>query len=230
MDNSLSVRHTPNEPYLPALSGLTSNLHQIIGLWNSLQRRLAGRPSSAITITSVNPGEGVSTITRDLAIVAAESSGAKVLIVDATPQQQHFTHAGLRLAPIGLDQLVLNQARLREAVVPVPGRRVWLSTLADGARISGLGLNPDVMGRVMSTLRERFNLILIDAPPISRSVATGMIASIADGTILVCEADKTRMPAIRSARRALEGNGAEVLGLVLNKRRLHVPQAVYDRL
>jgi Mrp family chromosome partitioning ATPase len=38
------------------------------------------------------------------------------------------------------------------------------------------------------------------------------------------------MPAIRSARRMLEDNGAEVLGLVLNKRRLHVPQAVYDRL
>jgi hypothetical protein len=46
----------------------------------------------------------------------------------------------------------------------------------------------------------------------------------------VVEAERTRAPIVEQARRAVEANGGRLLGVVMNKRRYHIPRAIYRRL
>jgi len=50
------------------------------------------------------------------------------------------------------------------------------------------------------------------------------------GVVLVVEAERTRAPIVEQARRAVEANGGRLLGVVMNKRRYHIPRAIYRRL
>jgi Mrp family chromosome partitioning ATPase len=91
-------------------------------------------------------------------------------------------------------------------------------------------LRPDLLRRLWSTLGEQADLIVLDSPPVLGSPLTLALAPTVDGVVLLVEAERTRDAVAMAARDALIAAGAEVLGVVLHGRRLHVPKAVYDRL
>jgi Mrp family chromosome partitioning ATPase len=82
----------------------------------------------------------------------------------------------------------------------------------------------------MESLKATFDLVILDLPPVGRNVPTLSISKAVDGLVLVVEAESTRVPAIRAARQTIEASGGRILGAVLNKRRLHIPQSVYGRI
>jgi Mrp family chromosome partitioning ATPase len=51
-----------------------------------------------------------------------------------------------------------------------------------------------------------------------------------DGVVLVLEADKTRKPVAENLKNQIVQNGGNLLGMVFNNRRYHIPEAVYRRL
>jgi len=73
-------------------------------------------------------------------------------------------------------------------------------------------------------------LILVDSPPATTSPEGFALMRKADGVVLVVEADKTRWPVVESVKERILQHGGNVLGLVLNKRRYHIPEFVYRRL
>jgi Mrp family chromosome partitioning ATPase len=79
-------------------------------------------------------------------------------------------------------------------------------------------------------LRQRFDLILIDSPPATTSPDGLALSSKVDGIVLVVEAEKTRWPVAESTKNRILSSGGKILGIVLNKRRYHIPDFVYKRL
>ena len=73
----------------------------------------------------------------------------------------------------------------------------------------------------MRTILERLaagaDIIVIDSPPLQAVTDAAILASLADGTVFVIDAGRTRRGAIRSGREALAKSGARVLGVVLNR-------------
>ena len=72
--------------------------------------------------------------------------------------------------------------------------------------------------------------MLVDAPPLNQYADGSILGQIADGVVLVLEANSTRRESALKAIEALRGAQADVLGAVLNKRTFPIPESVYRRL
>lgn len=79
-------------------------------------------------------------------------------------------------------------------------------------------------------LREAFDFVLIDAPPVNPFADAIRLGPLADGVILVMGANSTRREAARKATQDLRAARARVLAAVLNRRRYAIPETIYRRL
>jgi Mrp family chromosome partitioning ATPase len=79
-------------------------------------------------------------------------------------------------------------------------------------------------------IRKNFDVILLDSPPATIISGNFDYFSKTDGVVLVVEAEKTRLPVLESTVNKVKKSGGRILGIVLNKRRYHIPDFIYRRL
>lgn len=82
----------------------------------------------------------------------------------------------------------------------------------------------------ITELRKEFSYVLIDAPPLNNYLDAALFGRMADGAVLVFEANSTRREPARKAKEVLDHSGVPVLGAVLNKRVFPIPETLYRRL
>jgi capsular exopolysaccharide synthesis family protein len=198
-----------------------------------IQRLFAYRRTpreSIILVTSAVSGEGTSTVARNIALALAQHRAERVLLIDAnlrTPSQ----HKAFGLeCPDGLGDVLLGPTVLTSAVQDdvVPG----LSLLASGLAMESPAqlLTVASLHSVIMALLSLYDWIIIDSPPATTYPDVATIAAAAGGAILVVEAEKTRKEVVEEAKRVLDVSGVDLLGAVLNRRRYHIPNAIYKRL
>ncbi len=73
------------------------------------------------------------------------------------------------------------------------------------------------MGRVLNGLAAQADIVLLDAPPILPVADTLVIGRMVAGAVLVVEARRTPVEAVRQSKDALTRNQTRILGVVLNK-------------
>jgi hypothetical protein len=169
--------------------------------------------SGTFLLTGVKPGSGTTTLALDLA-AELRRLGTEAVVVEANafrPDPRMGESPGLNAAlagPFPMGVMVLNGERLPPRVPvgnPGPERRL--------AQIGS-------MGAVLDSLRERYSIILIDAPPLLLSADTEYLAGIADVTLLIAEASAVTKPEVRRAARTLERLAPGAVGAVLNRVRI----------
>ena len=205
-------------PVLVSVSAPTSQPAEAYrSLRTSLQFARHDRPMRTLLVTSASGGEGKTTTTVNLGAVFAQA-GARVVVLSSDlrrPGLNQFIepdgHAELRSVLAG-DQ------PLERALTPVPGvEGLW----ALGART--VAENPTEllagqrMGAVVSELSQRFDLVLIDSPPVLPVADALILSSYADTVLLVVAAGETRRGELRRTMEKLAQAGAPVVGAVLNK-------------
>jgi Mrp family chromosome partitioning ATPase len=79
-------------------------------------------------------------------------------------------------------------------------------------------------------VREAFDYVLISAPPIRCEVEAGLIGRLADGVVLVVEANHNRRDTVRRAKEQMESAQVRLLGAVLDQRTFPIPEGLYRRL
>jgi succinoglycan biosynthesis transport protein ExoP len=82
----------------------------------------------------------------------------------------------------------------------------------------------------ISELRGTFTHILIDGPPINTDSDVVLLSEVADGLVMILEANDTRREAALKAKESLNAAGVPLLGAVLNKRTFPIPEKLYKRL
>jgi len=185
---------------------------------------------SVILVTSSISGEGTSTVARNIALALAQHRNERVLLIDANlrspSQHQAF---GLEL-PEGLGDILLGPTTLTSAVQEdvVPG----LSLLASGQAMESPAqlLTVASLHSVIMALLSLYDWVILDSPPATSYPDVATIAGACGGAFLVVEAEKTRQEVVEEAKRVLEVSGVDLLGAVLNRRRFHIPEAIYRRL
>ena len=98
-------------------------------------------------------------------------------------------------------------------------------------------LSPHAMGNavgglrsLLETIRREFDVVLLDVPAADRSPDGLAVASLADGVILVVESERTRWQVAQAITTRIQNQGGNLLGVVVNKRRHHIPRFIYKRL
>jgi Mrp family chromosome partitioning ATPase len=82
----------------------------------------------------------------------------------------------------------------------------------------------------MVDLKEEFDYVLIDAPPVSSNADAVLLGQSADGIILVVQADSTRREAARIAKETVDNAKVRLLGVILTDRKFPIPEALYRML
>jgi len=83
---------------------------------------------------------------------------------------------------------------------------------------------------LLNSWRDQFAYVIFDAPPLQEDMGAVSLSRLMDGVILVVEAERTRWEVAQQAKAFLLRAQAPVLGVVLNKRQLPIPQWLYRTL
>jgi protein-tyrosine kinase len=188
----------------------------------------ASRSHRVFAITGAESTVGTSTVAFNLGLISGlEVQEEKTVIVDANPQNPTL-HAAFNISqgPGLLDHLQQGAA-LHEIIHASPLPR--LSLIPSGApdTHSEVSFSPRDFIPFLETIRSMYDLVIIDTAPVLQSAQSELITSIADGTVLVVEAGRTRFEVVRATQEKLTRSGAKVVGAFLNKRRFVIPDWVY---
>jgi succinoglycan biosynthesis transport protein ExoP len=218
----ISAYHRPDSPEAEAFRAVRTALY------------FAARADqhSVIQITSPEDGDGKSTLAGNLAVSIAQS-GMRVLLVDADFRRPRV-HT---LFGLGNDK----------GLSAVLSRNEAPANVIQATNISGLEVltsgdpppNPAELlmkprlGEVFETLRQQYDVVLVDTPPLLGVSDSSVVAARVDGVILTLDISKRNgRPGAERAKTILDELGAHVLGVVVNaaparRRRAHYAVANY---
>ena len=211
------------------------------------------RELQSILVTSGVPGEGKSMLTRNLAL-AYQESGRRVALIDADLRRPGLTNV-LDLQPAyGLTDVLAHRCGLRDALQPIKegGSMLGLETPAlppspspngDGADHAGgiwlltggpAAANPPTLlasegfASVLSELERRFDVVLIDSPPLLVVSDAIPLLSATDGTLVVSRVGTTTQDAASAVVQLINRTpGAKLLGVIANEVPLRDRHATY---
>jgi protein-tyrosine kinase len=202
---------------------------EMAALFQNVEALLRQTPKKIIQFIGSHSGEGASTVARDFARFSASRLGKQVLFLEGDP-----AHPSEAFPGEGREITLEETVRLGEEVAKTfswsreSGLAVGLVAREEGSMMHFL--ESEDCAPVWSHLRDHFDLVVIDSPPLSSSTAGLAFCRWADGVILVLEADRTRAPVAENAKEQICKNGGKILGVVFNKRYYHIPKFIYKRL
>lgn len=183
-----------------------------------------------INAVSTVPSEGKTEVLTNLALSFALLE-KKVVLVDCDLRKPKV-HKNFGLCRgIGVSDIVLskNDINYKEAVQKYKKNNVSIDVLAAGSKVSNPSelINSKSFAKLVENLKEEYDLVLIDCPPIS-SMTDGMLVSyLSDGTIYVIESERTDYQVIRGCLDELRANKAFILGAVLTKVNIKSQKKLY---
>ena len=203
---------------------------EMVTLSRNIDALLPDTPRKMIQFIGSQPGEGTSTVIRDFAMVSAARFGKSVLLLDAdvrSPSQHLFFH----LQPnFGWEEILRNKRTLRKAICRIGKTSLYVYPTPPGLASLPEALFSPGIKEFWDAAKEKFDLLLIDSAPASASPDGVTLSRYVDGVVLVLEADKTRKPVAEDLKDRILRNGGNLLGMVFNNRRFHIPESVYKRL
>ena len=169
-----------------------------------------------ILFTSPSAGDGKSTTVGNLAVSIAQA-GKRVILIDADFRRPRVDqYFGEDLRPGVLDVLT-GKTELADAIKE-SDLQEGLSILTTGGRPKNPGelVTSDVFRNMIETLRNQFDFVLIDAPPVLPVADPATIASFADGVYMVTRIRKGVKLSAQKAKESLDRVGATWMGIIVN--------------
>lgn len=218
-------------PALPRgfLRGRPQAVHQLLryprsafaeafrALYSACRRLSGGSRKQAILVGSALPKEGKTTTAIGLAVAAA-LDGARTALVDLDLRAGRV-QAALQLRGVGrtLDEYLQGDCNIHdilEAAPQVPRLDV-LATSMDRTDVDRV-LNTDELERLMKALKLKYDVVVVNAPPVLVVEDALRIAGLVDGVVLVAALNRTKEGALQHAAERFHLAGAPLIGLTLS--------------
>lgn len=230
---------TPQAPYAPeapageALPGIPGEFHrELAGLRHTIESALPGRTTRVVQFAAAVRGEGTTTVAANFARVLAQDATQNVLVVDANVRRPGLAlFFGLAENP-GLRELldagaVAETERYLQAVER-PNLHVLTATEATGDQAQVFA--PEAVREFWSLIGRRYHWVIVDGAPVIEAPETTIVGSTVDTTVIVIQAARTKRGIVQRAMERFAKAGVPVLGAVLNRRRLDIPEFIYRRI
>jgi protein-tyrosine kinase len=185
------------------------------------------RPAYVIAFAGCSQGDGASTMAFNFACAFASYSSKSILLIDGNVRQPRLQLQFPDEKRIGLTDLVEGRSSLEETVLEItPARYYFLRSGAKSVNPIMLYESDDFLS-LMGQLRARYDVIIFDCPPLVDNPESVLLASATDGLIMILQAEKTRWEVALAAVKDLEGARVPILGAILNKKQLPIPEPIY---
>jgi succinoglycan biosynthesis transport protein ExoP len=174
-----------------------------------------GGRQQVLQVTSPSSGDGKSTVSANLAISIAHS-GKRVLLIDADFRRPRVHQLFGVENDRGMSSVLTDMLDLPDAISSTSVENLWLLTcgplpanpseLLSSARFAGL----------LELLREKFELVIIDTPPVLAVTDPLNVCTRVDGVLVVIRLTRNIRRTVRRALESLDGLGANIVGIVVN--------------
>ena len=213
-----------------ALPGIPAEFHrELSALRFSVESAMPDRATRVVLFTAAVPGEGTTTVAASFARILAQDPTQSVLLVDANVRRPGLAlYFGLPAGP-GLREIVQAGQAMEAAVQPVERQNLHvlpaLPMVGESAHLFAL----EAVREFWAVFGRRYQWVIVDAAPILEAPETAMLATTVDTTLVVIQAARTKRGVVTRAMDVFGKAGAPVLGAVLNRRRLDIPEFIYRR-
>lgn len=224
---------------LMPVSELTDQFEVLKCMVANLSQR-TGRKPFVVAFTSCEVCEGVTSVAVNFTAALIRDHHPRVLLVDGNMNKpalhRYFSLSGGRAEeePSEKKALKRNSSEGRH------GARDWQILQANpnlDVILAEAVTNPDArLTKItefcdfLNWVKREYEYVVIDCPAMNRTSSAAVMASKADAVVLVVEAERIRREVIRRSINTLEDLGANILGVVLNKRHYPIPNAIYKML
>lgn len=232
IEEALDTPHLASVPLLSStLAGQRSNLSPIDYViakplsafaesFRNLRAAIAaggqGDAPKVVLFTSALPGEGKTSTSIGIGRTAA-MAGARTIIVDCDLRRRGVTRA-LDLKPkVGLLEVLLQGASLADAVVLDEKSGAYVLPLNREAQTSRDVFNSAEMASVLEQLKQRFDFVVLDGPPVLPVADSRVLAPRVDAVVLLARWRKTPKRAVQEALREINASGAHLVGAALTQ-------------
>ncbi len=205
MNKIISIKN-PNSPISESYRGIRTSIE-----FSNLDKEL-----KVINITSSMKNEGKSTVTANLAVSFANLD-KRVLIMEGDLRNPSV-HRMFNISNInGLTDILLNNKEFAECVHCTDVKNLHVLTCGPIPPNPSEILSSKKMKDFINEIKEHYDYIFIDTPPIGIFTDAGIISNYSDGAIFVVGSKQCDIEIAKIAKQRLESVGAHIIGSVLNK-------------
>ena len=180
-----------------------------------------------LLITSSMPGEGKSTTSANLAYLFAQE-GKRVILIDGDMRKPTVHYTFQLTNTIGLSNVLTKKVSVMEAVNETDLENLQIITSGPIPPNPAELLTASSMDVMITTLKETYDLIIFDAPPVLSVTDSQILANKSDGTVLVISAGDTDKVSALKAKELLLASKAKIIGTVLNNFKLEKDHYYYQ--
>lgn len=209
---------------------LPTSFEQYQQLKASLLNRYPDLRHKVIMLASSAENEGCTTTAVNLAKALASDDKTKVLLIDGNLRSPSLHQVFGLNNKNGLSNILHGENNTEQAIKKTKIDNLFLITSGNGAAHPASIFDSQELKPILDQFKNRFDFVILDAPPVTLYPDSINLCSKVDGVIFVVEAEKTRWEVAQQAKGQLTAAGGRILGGVLNKRKYYIPQAIYKRL
>jgi len=183
-----------------------------------------------VVFAGINHGDGCTGVCASVAGTLAANGLGPICIVEGnfrSPALHNVLGTGSHR---GFTDALLREGPVRSFARPVGSDSLWLLPCGSHAIDSPNLLSSERARERLAELRDEFSIVVIDTPPLTKYTDALAIGRLADGLVLVLEAENTRREAAQVAVTTLRSAKIPILGAVLNKRKFPIPGPIYKLL
>ena len=209
---------------------IKSELEGYEDILTRLRTQHPGESIKTIMFTGATHGGGATTTAVNFARTLARDHQVKVLLIDANMRTPNLREIFDIKSDEGLTDIILNDNTKPYKIINFDPS--YLFVLATGGNYVGpVGLfESERFDNFLANAREEFDYVILYSAPLPTFAEARVLCEKVDGVVLVIESGKIRRQVALRARKELEDAGAQILGVVLNKRKYYIPEWLYKRL
>lgn len=187
-------------------------------------------PPRLVVFAGIDHGNGCTRICAHTAETLQEHLRGTICLVDANFRSPSLHQLFGITNHYGLTDALLGEGPMKTFATPVRKGNLYLMSCGSLVLNSHGLLNSERLRSRFEEIRNEFDFIVVDAPPLTRYSDAVALGRVADGLVLVLEANATRREAAVRASEHLRASQIRILGAVLNKRTFPIPESLYRRL
>ena len=180
----------------------------------------ADRQPKTICFTSSMPQEGKTATVANMAVSFAQLEGSKVLLIDCDLRKPRLHKVFKVRNLVGLSGCLTGKVAFDDAVQKTAIENIWILSSGPHPPNPAELLNSRRMKDLLALVKDRFDFVLLDTPPVLAVIDPLIISSLADCTVVVIRAGKTtRKPLVRAVDEIRKGK-ADIVGVIFNEVKL----------
>lgn len=203
------------QPLITGLDRQSPRAEAFRVLRTNLQFLSVDSRSKVYVVSSSVPGEGKSTTVTNMAIALAQA-GQRVLLVDADLRRPRVASLLGLVSNVGLSTALVGELQLADCIQVHADSGLQVMAAGKVPPNPAELLQSQAMKDLLAQLREQFDVILVDAPPLLPVTDAALLGSEADGVLLMVRHSKTTKDQLQGSVHRLESVNANLAGVIFN--------------